>query len=617
MLLSAESQGILNALDFIVTRSRQGGSDLAAAKQYLEFRLLTLEAELQFSNTQLQSSKQALCAAAKGSLKPDVRLVANDGTVFLMDEPALKQTSPYFAGLLGGGFAEQESRVVKFDDVEPAALECVCMAIRCGAHPEAAFESCPPAVLAKTLELCVRIQLPDTIVGANADAIIAKLFDLDVPVVLDLLAASELHLENGAENLRSTWEDIKDTAMQAITLKLEEATDAQLGTLSADQLLLVVEMIARRKLDPVTVTSPEVSEKHTKSGMLPFGNLGFKVRISCNKNSLAIYPYSSHACFMGATEISLVSPSGSTNNTVTRKSADAWMDGRGFNYCASFKIKDFLHEDGRLHFSISIHLAELGRKANLIVKWVSMQERYEGPKTPCHALRWLALVLSAGSGGHATSAEKMSSVLVEYTAHSFFAQKDLYALPAIVFVEVLKNSCLRTARFITDECEMHVLCAVLDWALKNNRAIAVGDDDQIKTTGKTVKVFFRPKGKYEIMHEGEDEPKKNEMVRVSTEISMLLEHVRFPYIHLAELTNNLSAPQWEMLNSSPKFKELGEQATEFQIKKRSLASPGSGDLGKRHQKRARQASDIPSLTASQIFGGLIGQRQDTASVVSP
>ena len=155
--------------------------NILAFKDQLEIHLVELE-------SQLQSLKQALCAAAKKALKPNnVSLVASNGTEFLMDEPTLLQSSPYFAGLFGGGFAEHESRVVNYDDVEPTALECVCMAICCGAHPEAAFDSFPPTVLIKALEFCVRIQVPDTLVEANAEAIVAKLDNFDVPVALELL----------------------------------------------------------------------------------------------------------------------------------------------------------------------------------------------------------------------------------------------------------------------------------------------------------------------------------------------------------------------------------------------------------------------------------------------
>eukprot|EP00613_Pedinella_sp_CCMP2098_P074644 CAMPEP_0171917794 /NCGR_PEP_ID=MMETSP0993-20121228/16393_1 /TAXON_ID=483369 /ORGANISM="non described non described, Strain CCMP2098" /LENGTH=639 /DNA_ID=CAMNT_0012553835 /DNA_START=52 /DNA_END=1971 /DNA_ORIENTATION=+ len=637
MSLSAESHKLLSALDVHVVelhRSNQGHKDLSSAKGYLASRLEKLESDLQLSNALVQSSKQALCTAAKSSLKPDVRLVASGGTEFLMDEPTLKQNSPYFAGVLCGGFAEQESRVVKFDDVEPEVLECVCVAIRSGSHPEAAFESCLPAsVLVKALELCVRIQLPDTFVEANADAIIAKLDDLGIPVALDLLAASELHSESGAENLRGKWQELKDTAMQAIAFKLEEASDEQLGSLSAGQMLLVLNDIADKKLDPVAVASPEVSEEHTSSGMLPLGSLNFRLLVLYKEGYLSATVCPLAACFVEGTEISLDPPPGSSKLGQMRCfPADAWVDKCAVSglsrFCTGFVIKDYLHEDGKLQFSVSICLAKQERRINLIVKWVSMQESYDGPKTPCHALRWLARVLYVpGSLGHDAAlrnlGEKMNRLLVRYTAGSFFAQKDLDALPANVFVKILEHSRLRTAAAKEDESELNVLCAVLDWALCN-REFSVGADVRIKETGRIAKVLEVCGGEYGVYMEAEGEKEANhdllnieELASVDTMLPMLLNQVKFPFIVMSDLVNTLSAPQWEILNACPRFKELGEQATEFQIKKRSLASPGSGDLGKRHQKRARQASDIPSLSASQIFGGLIGQRQDTASVVSP
>jgi len=573
-----------------------------------------------------------------------------------MDEPTLLQSSPYFAGLLGGGFAEQESRVINFGDVDPAALECVCMAIRCGAHPEAAFESFSPTVLTKAIELCVRIQVPDTLVEANAEAIIAKLDDLDVPVALDLLAASELHSVSGAENLRDTWEQLKDTAIHAIACKLEMATDEQISSLSTDHILLVLTDIDDVVLAPVTVASPAVPKEHVDSEMLAFGNLGFGLKVKCEGGSIGAFLYSPRACFVGGTKVSLVARPGSriaTAEGVRRKvrkaskpnvdrefPSDVWIDEsteQGFpDFCADSAINDFLHEDGKLLFSVEIRLAGLERKANLVVKWAGMQEGYQGPDSPCWTLRWLAsdslhLVSSvdaSGSSGHDVSTADfsvdMSSMLIEYTASTFFAQKDLNVLPASILVNILEKSLLRTAKSREDESEMRVLCAVLDWTLCNDGEVSLGAADvPVKATDKTAKVLKHPKGKHKALPEDEVEPvllKKGQLEPVDTMLTMLLEKVRFPYILLSELTAALSAPQWETLNASPKFQELVEQATEFQIKMRSLESPGSGNLGRRHIKRSRQPMNIPTLSANQIFGLIgmpIGQQPLGAPVVSP
>mmetsp|Transcript_50525 Transcript_50525/g.93988 ORF Transcript_50525/g.93988 Transcript_50525/m.93988 type:complete len:609 (+) Transcript_50525:78-1904(+) len=602
--------------------SRKNLNSFLSIKESLESRLVKLEAELQKSKQVIK----ALGAAVKKSLKANVRLVASGGTEFLMDEATLLQVSPYFVGLLGGGFAEQESRVVKFDDIEPAALECVCMAIRCGLHPGVAFESCIPAVLTKALELSSRLQLPDTLIVANVDAIIAKIDNLDLHLALDLLVASELQSEGGPENLNGKWKELKCTTIQAIACRLEEATDAQVASLSVDQLLLVLEKTTDRKLDPVTVACPEVSKEQTTSNMLTLESESgvFRLKVECVTDLLAAFLYppvaDPRAYFVEGTQISLEARPGSSKHTMSKTfPAAKWMDAQGWvlsRFCADSEIKEFLHEDGQLYFSVVIKFSGFERKANLVVKWVGMQESYEDPKTPCHALRWLALT----SSSNAIFAERVSSVLIDFTARTFFAQKELAALPAAVFVKVLRSSSLRTSKETTNESEKLVLCAVLDWTLHNGEDILVGADVCMKATGKTAKVIKRPEDKYEVLTEGEEEPvllEKHEMELASTILPMLLEQVRFPYILLSDLAGTLSAPQWEILNACPKFKELGKQATEFQIKRRSLDSPGSGDIGNRHLKRARQASSIPTLSTDDIFGGLFGKQPEEQPSVPP
>ena len=88
--------------------------------------------------------------------------------------------------------------------------------------------------------------------------------------------------------------------------------------------------------------------------------------------------------------------------------------------------------------------------------------------------------------------------------------------------------------------------------------------------------------------------------------------VRFPCVTIKELTNVLSAPQWEILKVSSKFKAFEKQATKVSMATLFLflfifvnSVLLFFDLVIRHLKREHQASDIPALKASTIFGGLI------------